>query len=234
MGVFLILMLDEFTHLQATMRACRRCLEAGFAITPGAVFSGPVTARVMLIGQAPGATEVTARRPFNAGSGRRLFTWLAAAGWDEATFRAQYYMTAVTKCFPGKAANGRGDRAPGRPEQALCRPFLEQEAQLLQPWLIIPVGSLAMQLFFPGARLEDVIGRGLFIPLQAADATSPLDSSAGRIVDQWQKATPDEGRYIIPLPHPSGASAWPGYPPNAARLEQAIALLRAARLAWSL
>ncbi len=227
-------MSNALTHLQTAMRACQLCLAAGFAITPGAVFSGPPTARVMLIGQAPGATEVTARRPFNASSGRRLFLWLGAAGWDEATFRARHYMTAVTKCFPGKAANGRGDRAPSRQEQALCRPFLEQEATLLQPWLIIPVGSLAMQLFFSGARLEDVIGRGLFIPLSGEKHSSPLEVHQGRLIDRLQEATPAEGRYIIPLPHPSGASAWPNHPQNASRIEQAIALLRDVRLAWDL
>lgn len=70
------------------MRACRRCLTAGFSIIPLAIFSGPATARVMIVGQAPGVTEVEARRPFNASSGRRLFQWLAEAGWDEDDFRA--------------------------------------------------------------------------------------------------------------------------------------------------
>ena len=74
-------------QLHEEMRACRRCLEAGHDIVPGAVFQGRLGARVMLIGQAPGVTEVEAKRPFNAGSGRRLFQWLGAAGWEEDTFR---------------------------------------------------------------------------------------------------------------------------------------------------
>jgi uracil-DNA glycosylase len=77
--------------LHTEMRACRRCLEAGFSITPGAIFSGPASARVMIVGQAPGVTEVEAQRPFNASSGRRLFQWLAEAGWHEDDFRATQY-----------------------------------------------------------------------------------------------------------------------------------------------
>ena len=53
-------------------------------------------------------------------------------------------MTAVTKCFPGKSASGRGDRVPSKEEQALCRPFLEQEVLLVAPRVIIPVGGLAI------------------------------------------------------------------------------------------
>ncbi len=52
--------------LQGKMIACRLCITEGFNIEPGAVFSGSAEAEVMLIGQAPGITEVTAKRPFNA------------------------------------------------------------------------------------------------------------------------------------------------------------------------
>ena len=120
-------------QVQEEMRGCRRCLEAGFEITPGAVFTGRATAEVMVIGQAPGVTEVAAGRPFNASSGRRLFQWLSDAGWEDADFRGRHYMTAVTKCFPGKSASGRGDRVPSKEEQALCRSFLEQEVRFIAP-----------------------------------------------------------------------------------------------------
>src|SRR5512139_881715 len=100
---------DKWAMLQAEMRACRKCLEAGFEITPGAVFSGPAPTPLMLVGQAPGATEAQVKRPFNASAGRRLFIWLAEAGLEEASFRARFYMTAVTKCYPGKHPQGKGD-----------------------------------------------------------------------------------------------------------------------------
>lgn len=189
---------------QAQMRACRKCLEAGYPITPPPVVHGVHTAPVMTIGQAPGPTEVVAQRPFNAGSGRRLFRWLGEAGFAEAEFRAQMYMTAVTKCYPGKGPRGHGDRVPSKDEQALCRPWLEREIALVDPRLIIPIGKLAIGLFFePPWKLEDLIG-----------------TQAER-----------DGRVIIPLPHPSGASTWPNKPENAARIKRALRLIRAQRVA---
>lgn len=184
--------------LHAQLRACRQCLDAGYPIAPGPVVHGFHTARVMVIGQAPGVTEARVKRPFNAGSGKRLFQWLGAAGFDEAAFRATQAMLAVTRCYPGKSASGHGDRVPTKEEQALCRPWLDQEIALINPRLILPVGKLAISLFFaPPVRLEDVIG-----------------SQAER-----------DGRVIIPLPHPSGASTWPNLPGNAARIERAIQLI---------
>lgn len=229
-------MIDSIDKLQAEMRACRRCLTAGHAIVPGAVFRGVATARVMLIGQAPGTTEVQVKRPFNAGSGRRLFHWLGRAGWDEDDFRDQQYMTAVTKCYPGKPRSGKGDRVPSKAEQAICRPFLDREMALIKPWLIIPVGGLAIKHFYPKkATLRQIVGTAVWLP----PATIP-PSGVTYSLEQAQKVTdigdhpPGFGRYIIPLPHPSGASLWPNKPENKLLIERAITLLFDLRLKWAL
>jgi uracil-DNA glycosylase len=190
---------NEWLVLQAEMRACRKCLEVGYQITPGAIFSGPAPAPVMLVGQAPGVTEAEAKRPFNASSGRRLFQWLAEAGLEEASFRTRYYMTAVTKCYPGKHPKGKGDRKPSRAEQKLCWPFLERELTLVQPRVLLAVGGLA---------IETLLGHKL-----------RLDEAVGQVF-------PVDGRQVLPLPHPSGASLWPNRPENQARIRQALVLLR--------
>ena len=103
----------------------------------------------MTIGQAPGITEVEVGRPFNAGSGKRLFQWLATAGIDETWFRSTQYMTSVTKCYPGRAKGGSGDRVPSRHEQELCGVYLDQEIALVNPSLMIPIGRLAIGLYYP-------------------------------------------------------------------------------------
>ncbi len=193
---------DEWSQLQTEMQDCRKCLDADYDIVPGAVFSGPVSAQVMVIGQAPGVTESQVKRPFNGTSGTRLFQWLAEIGWEEATFRARHYMTAVTKCYPGKAKSGKGDRAPSRAEQKLCRPFLNCELTLVDPKLILPVGRLANEVFFDKFKLADIVG------------TCKQD---------------DQGRYIVPLPHPSGASLWLNRPEHQARVAKALALLKRLR-----
>jgi len=195
-------MQDQYNTLQLLhrrMRACRLCLENGYDIQPPAIFSGGTGARLMLIGQAPGITEVEADRPFNAGSGSRLFQWLGEAGLEETWFRKSQYMTAVTKCFPGKAKNGSGDRVPSRAEQKLCRPYLDEEIALIDPILILPVGRLAINLFFPAKKaLRELIG-GEF-----------------QIDDRW----------AIPLPHPSGASRWHQSEQNRLLIQKAIGTIR--------
>jgi uracil-DNA glycosylase len=233
-------MMSERDELVQEMRACRRCMAAGHPIEPGAVFHLGTPGQVMLIGQAPGVTEVVAQRPFNAGSGRRLFQWLGQAGWDEAEFRTRHTMTAVTKCYPGKGANGKGDRVPSKAEQALCRPFLEREAALINPRLLILVGGLSIRLLFPAsAKLEELIGTAVYIP---PDITSPilhLDLADGQPITpstfptRMQPETA-HGRFILPLPHPSGASLWPNKPANQQLIAQAIQLLRLIRTSYEL
>lgn len=190
---------QTYEALSRTMQACRKCLEAGYEITPGAIFSGPAPAPLMLVGQAPGVTEVQAKRPFNASSGRRLFQWLGEAGFEETNFRTGYYMTAVTKCYPGKHPKGKGDRKPSRAEQKLCRPFLDRELALVRPRVLLAVGGLA---------IEALVGRKL-----------RLDEAVGCAFEV-------NSRYVLPLPHPSGASLWPNAPENQARIQRALALLR--------
>jgi uracil-DNA glycosylase family 4 len=106
----------------------------------------------------------------------------------------------VTKCYPGKHPKGKGDRKPSRAEQKLCRPFLNRELALVQPSVLLAVGGLAIEtLLGQRLRLDEAVGRAFMV----------------------------DGRHILPLPHPSGASLWPNQPENQARLQQALALLRA-------
>jgi uracil-DNA glycosylase len=213
--------------LHRELRECRRCLEEGYWIAPGPVFSGGAGARVMLIGQAPGITEGQVKRPFNAGSGRRLFQWLGEAGWDEAEFRAHAYMTAVTKCYPGPSGNGKGDRVATPFEQALCRPWLEQEVRLINPTLMLLVGGLAIKLLYPAnTRLAQIIGTAAWFPPEAL-AADPLNFNLtdAEILTAFDSAKDPGGRWIVPLPHPSGVSLWYNRPENRELVRQAIELL---------
>lgn len=190
---------QALADLHARLRACRQCLEAGYDIYPRAIFSGGLGAQLMLIGQAPGITEKEAGRPFNAGSGKRLFQWLAGAGIDETWFRSTQYICSVTRCYPGRSGSGSGDRVPSRAEQQLCRPFLQADISIIDPVLILPVGRVAIQLFFSAElALEDIIGT--------------------------QKQV--DGRWVVPLPHPSGASRWHQSEENRQRVRQAVQLIK--------
>ncbi|MAU00322.1 MAG: hypothetical protein CL608_24540 [Anaerolineaceae bacterium] len=239
---------DSLAKLHGEMRACRLCLEAGHEIVPGAVFRGNAGAEVLLIGQAPGVTEVEAKRPFNATSGTRLFQWLGEAGWDEDEFRARHYMTAVTKCYPGKdQKSGKGDRVPSKAEQALCRPFLEREIALVRPKLMILVGGLAIKLLYPAkAKLKDVVGTAVYFPPETLadpvnfnlDDALPVSVIGEQLSVNGSPITayrlPTAGRLVVPLPHPSGASLWPNKPANKVLIAKAIQILHTVRSAWNL
>jgi len=193
---------EKLLELHKSMKKCSACLEEGYEIYPPAVISGLGSARFMTIGQAPGITEQEAQRPFNAGSGKRLFDWLGRAGIEEDWFRSTQYMTSVTKCYPGRQPSGSGDRVPGRREQELCRPFLDQEIELVDPRVIIPIGRLAINLFYPKKlKLQDIIGTQLEV----------------------------SGRWVIPLPHSSGASRWHQIEENRRLIDQAITLIQEKR-----
>ena len=190
---------DALSDLHVRLQNCRLCLSAGYEIFPRAIFSGVYSARMMVIGQAPGITEKDAGRPFNAGSGTRLFKWLKDAGIEEAWFRATQYMTSVTKCYPGRTNSGSGDRVPSRVEQKLCWPYLDEEILVINPQLIIPVGRLAISLFWDTKlSLKEIIG-------------------TEKLVGE---------RWIVPLPHPSGASRWHQIESNRHRIRQAVKLIR--------
>ena len=197
------LLSDNLASIQADVRLCTLCLEAGYEIQGPPIFSGNDVARVMIVGQAPGIVEVSETgMPFSGAAGKRLFRWLHDAGWNEEAFRAEHYITSITKCFPGPNKSGRGDRAPTRKEQQLCGDWLLAEVTLVDPDLILPIGKFAIDRFFGrGYKLVDLIGSRFQL----------------------------DGRIVIPLPHPSGASAWIQQPEHRLLIQRAIEQLSLAR-----
>src|SRR5687767_2518277 len=184
-------------RLHSRIRACTKCVEAGYLPAAFPVVDGKASDRVMIIGQAPGAVELTTGLPFSGRAGAELRRWLADAGIDEAHLP---YRTSITKCFPGKALSGAGDRRPSPPEVALCAPWLDAELALVRPRVILLVGTLAIERFWGRVPLSDVVG----------------------------KSRIDRERVLIPLPHPSGASRWLNDPENRLRLRRALLLVRRA------
>src|SRR5687767_14640072 len=118
------------------LSACRRCGHDG--VIP--IVSRPASPRAMLVGQAPGQTEIVDQRPFAGRAGKTLFRWLDGAGLGEQRARDTLYIAAITRCYPGPSPSGRGDRVASRREQELCADWLDRELIVLRPPLIIPVG----------------------------------------------------------------------------------------------
>ena len=186
---------------RSELGACRQCGHPEQQALP--VLAEARSPRAMLVGQAPGKSEATDRRPFTGRAGRTLFRWLGRAGLSEAAAREQLYIAAVTRCYPGPHPSGRGDRVPSPAERARCAPWLERELRLIRPALIIPVGRLAIERFLGGAPLARLVG-----------GASDVEHKGG--VSR-----------VVPLPHPSGASSWTHAPGHAELLDEALARLAA-------
>jgi len=163
------------------------------------VHGPPVASRVLLLGQAPGPREGSFGKPFAWTAGRTMFGWFERAlGIDEERFRAAVYMAAVARCFPGKASGG-GDRRPDAEEVSRCESWLAREVAILEPDLVVAVGTLAIERVLGSkAPLADIVG------------TTRRARWHGREVD------------VIPLPHPSGASPWHRIEPGKTLLDKAL------------
>jgi uracil-DNA glycosylase family 4 len=181
-------------RLHSRIRACTKCVAAGYLPSAYPIVAGNARDLVMIIGQAPGAIELTTGLPFSGRAGADLRRWLADAGIDEAHLP---YRTSITKCFPGKAAGGAGDRRPSPPEIALCASWLDAEIALVRPRVVLLVGTLAIERFWGRAPLSAVVG---------------LCRTEGDHV-------------LIPLPHPSGASRWLNETRHRLLLDRALRLV---------
>jgi uracil-DNA glycosylase len=187
----------SLASLQRDLSACRACVEAGYPLESLPVRNVFTGQRAYMYGQAPGIVEGEERRPWRGRAGRTLRRWLQL---DEEEFYATFYCASVTRCYPGRASSGRGDRTPTPREQELCAFWREWELEILRPTLIVPVGGLAIKRLLGISGLASCIGC------------------------RYER----DGATVIPLPHPSGASGWLNLPANRRLTERAAGLVREA------
>jgi uracil-DNA glycosylase family 4 len=181
--------------MQRDQARCRACIEAGYPLESLPVVAPLHDQRAYLFGQAPGIVEGEERLPWRGRAGRTLRRWLEM---DEDEFYETFYCAAVTRCYPGRAASGRGDRTPTLEEQRLCERWRDHELRLLHPALIVTVGGLAARRLLGVRSVGECVGR------------------------RYEY----EGAVVIPLPHPSGASGWLNEPANRARVVVAADAIR--------
>ncbi len=96
---------------------------------------GHPQARLLLVGEAPGAEEDASGRPFVGRSGQLLDRLLAEAGLDR---ERDLYIANIVKCRPPQ------NRRPTAAEMAACRPWLDRQLALLDPPLILLAGATAL------------------------------------------------------------------------------------------
>jgi len=186
----------SLTSLERDLSRCRACVEAGYPLQSLPVRAPGTGQRAYMFGQAPGVVEGEERLPWRGRAGRTLRRWLEL---EEDEFYATFYCASVTRCYPGRAPSGRGDRTPTPPEQELCSFWCEWELRLLQPSLIVTVGGLALRTLLGLPSLTPSVGERYEL----------------------------DGTPVVPLPHPSGASGWLNDTANRQRLAAAVGLVRA-------
>jgi len=143
-------------QLHDRIRVCDRCPlhRTRTQAVPGA---GPVSARIMLVGEAPGRREDLSGQPFVGAAGKFLDELLASIGLS----RADVYITNVVKSRPVSGPPPGRNRTPAPAEIAACAPWLEEQLRLLRPKVIVTLGRIALEYFLPGRKIADVHGRSI-------------------------------------------------------------------------
>lgn len=198
--------------------------------------------RIISLGQAPGIHEERFGKPFAYTAGKTLFKWLSSIGVQEEDFRKKVNMSAVCRCFPGKASNG--DRKPSRPEVENCMEYLEFEMLYHKPTLVIPIGKLAIDQLLERASMQAAYSNARFVQENASPgpplyrekskdglpvllnskgrATYKLDQVIGRLFrSRWLGIEFD----WIAFPHPSGLNVWNHTDAGKACIQAALRLL---------
>ena len=140
----------KLAKLNKEIRKCRKCplWKARIKTVPG---EWPVNAKIMIIGQAPGAEENKTGRPFVGRAGQFLNKLLKITGIK----RKKIFITSIVKCFPPK------NREPTKKEIKACLPYLKKQIEIINPQKFILLGEVAFKVFFPSKNLKDFRGKFL-------------------------------------------------------------------------
>ena len=145
--------LDQLREAAARCRGCHLWRPA----TQTVFGEGPEGARIVLIGEQPGDREDIEGRPFVGPAGRELDSGLVAAGID----RGEVYVTNAVKHFKFEERGKRRiHQTPRQIEIKACKPWLEEEIELLAPDAVVALGATAAKALFGSSfRVSQERGR---------------------------------------------------------------------------
>ena len=139
--------------LTSKIEACTACTAqrpAGMRV----VGDGPLDASIVLIGEAPGADEEAAGRPFVGASGKMLDDWLASAGILRKRVRV-LNLLACRPTEPGARRDTLRNRTPTPVEARACRAHMLEQLGLLTPIVIVTIGGTSLHAFKPRGRIVE-------------------------------------------------------------------------------
>lgn len=134
--------------LMKSMACCTRC-ELAATRTQVVLGVGNASARLMLIGEAPGEKEDLAGRPFVGGAGRLLDRMLEGSG----IVRDDVFITNIVACRPPK------NRTPRSSEVKAHAAWIEEQLRLVSPALIVTLGRVALTYFIPKGKVTELRGK---------------------------------------------------------------------------
>lgn len=133
--------------IAADVRDCTRCRlsETRTKAVPG---EGDPNTEVLFVGEGPGFNEDREGRPFIGRAGGLLERLLGHVGWQ----RDDVFITNVVKCRPPD------NRDPEPDEIAACATYLQRQAAVLDPSVVVTLGRFSMATFMPGVRISQAHG----------------------------------------------------------------------------
>lgn len=164
------------TKLLSQISTCQRC-GLWKTKTNYVIGEGSETARIMLIGEAPGYHEDKQGRPFVGRAGKILDELIASIGFT----RQDIFITNILKCRPPN------NRNPDSSEIRQCTEYLDRQIDIIQPKILAPLGKYACQYLFEKFGL-------------CFDSISKIH---GKI---FKKVTLRGTIYLLPLYHPAVAT----------------------------
>lgn len=128
-----LLATQDLDQIVATIRACERCrlCESRTNTVPG---EGPCDARLVVVGEGPGAREDETGRPFVGQAGELLTDILRAIDLE----REAVYICNIVKCRPPS------NRTPRQEEIDACVPYLYRQLDIVRPAVILAMGSTSV------------------------------------------------------------------------------------------
>ncbi|MGA3170916.1 MAG: uracil-DNA glycosylase [Chthoniobacteraceae bacterium] len=158
---------ERIEQLRAAVAPCAKCPSLARTRTQTVFGVGDIDARIMFVGEAPGADEDQQGEPFVGKAGQLLTRIIETMGVK----RSDVFIANVLKCRPDMPPGSTGNRRPTTTEMRTCLPYLRAQIEIIQPAVLVALGSVAMEGLLgavePMARLRGRWHEFQGIPLMA-------------------------------------------------------------------
>ncbi|HEX9046480.1 MAG TPA: uracil-DNA glycosylase, partial [Verrucomicrobiae bacterium] len=130
-----------FAALRERVMACVKCANLASSRQNVVFGVGNIDAKLMFVGEAPGADEDMQGEPFVGRAGELLTKIIQATGLK----RGDVYIANILKCRPDTPGQSAGNRKPTPEEMATCIPFLHEQIDLIRPKVLVALGATAVE-----------------------------------------------------------------------------------------